>query len=462
MGIVNAIYENSPIPLQSCMLSLYGVYLDRLRYGKTFREALAEVKLLDRLSRPEIERWQSETLRSVIDGALKRSPYYANKYSHLRDSLPQINSHNLGKFFPLLTKECVRSEMELFYARESGVRYSCINTSGSTGSPLAVLTTQKSVSKNYAFFESFLNAHGVSYRDKSATFAGRMIIPPQQSGPPYWRRNFAQNTWLMSSYHLSDETCSEYVRFLGSLRPVFIDSYPSAVTTLARFINRNKIAHEIRPKVIVTSSESLTDVARQEIEQAFQCKVADQYGNAEMAGFIAQCEYGSYHANPFYGLMEVVDPDGNPVPPGTVGNLALTGFVNPSMPLIRYLIGDSVVLSETGCQCGRAFPIVKEIMGRTDDLIVLADGRRIGRMDPLFKGLDGLSEAQIIQRELDEFEVRVVYASESVNRQEIAQKLSSAIRSRLNADVNIVVTQVSNIEKGANGKFKSVVSLVKQ
>lgn len=461
MGFANQVYELSPVFLQEWMLSLYGVHLGRLRYGREFREALAEVRSCERLSMLDIEKRQSELLRTVISHALKYSPHYMKNFDHLEKDVAGINSKNLREFFPLLPKDTVRKDMESFYAREPGVKYSSINTSGSTGSPLVVLTTRKSISRNYAFFENFLNAHGVSYKDRSATFAGRMIIPPLQQKPPYWRRNMAQNTWLMSSYHLSDATCGEYVRFLDGLRPSFIDSYPSAITALARFINKHGVAHAIRPRVIVTSSESLTDDARQEIENAFRCKVADQYGNAEMAGFIAQCEHGSYHANPYYGLMEVVDSAGNPVPPGTVGSLALTGFVNPSMPLIRYLIGDSVVLSQTRCQCGREYPVVKEIMGRTDDLIVLADGRRIGRMDPLFKGLDGLSEAQIIQKELDQFEVRVVYASDSVNRQEVAQKLSSAICARLNADVNIVVTQVSSIEKGANGKFKSVVSLVR-
>lgn len=462
MGFANKVYELSPVFLQECMLSLYGLHLGRLRYGSEFQESLAEIISCERLSGVEIEERQSELLRRVVFHALQHSGYYIKNYRNLLRNVSAIDSKNLREFFPLLSKDVVRNNMESFYAKESGVKYSLINTSGSTGSPLIVLTSRKSISRNYAFFERFLNTHGVSYKDRSATFAGRMIIPPHQQEPPYWRRNMAQNTWLMSSYHLSDVTCGEYVRFLDELRPSFIDSYPSAITTLARFINKHRVSHAIRPKVIVTSSESLTDDARQEIEDAFGCRVADQYGNAEMAGFIAQCEHGSYHANPYYGLMEVVDAEGNPVPPGTVGNLALTGFVNPSMPLIRYLVGDSVVLSESRCQCGREFPVVREIMGRTDDLIILADGRKIGRMDPLFKGLDGLSEAQIIQRQLDQFEVRVVYANDSVNRQEVVQKLSSAIRSRLNADVNVVVTQVSSIEKGANGKFKSVVSLVRQ
>ncbi len=460
MGVANSFYDRVPIGLQNVLLSLYGAYLGWLRYGEDYRRACAEISALETLSQLELEAYQSRQLEVLIRYAIEQAPYYASNYADLKNKIDKINVNNLKDFFPLLKKGVVRDNPEAFYAKQQGTRYTTINTSGSTGSPLSVLTTRASVSRNYAFFERFLNVHGVSHRDKSATFAGRMIIPSTQMAPPYWRHNIAQNTWLLSSYHLSDATCGAYIDFLNELGPLYIDSYPSAVATLARYINKHRIIHKIRPRIIVTSSESLTDEARQEIMQAFSCEVADQYGNAEMAGFIAQCQEGQYHANSLYGVVEVVDKRGAPVPPGTVGDLALTGFVNTSMPLIRYVIGDSAMLSTQHCACGSHFPVVKELLGRTDDLIILPDGRRIGRMDPLFKGIDGIVEAQIIQISVDHIEVHVVYSANCADKQGVGVMLKTAIRGRLNAEINVEIKDVSSIKKGANGKFKSVVSLV--
>lgn len=462
MGVADSVYNHAPVGLQNMLLSLYGVYLGRLRYGADYREAYAEIVAHESCSREALEDYQSRQLQRLVRYAVERAPYYIDSYAHLKNKIDQISVANLKDFFPLLQKDVVRGGIESFYAKQQGLRYTRINTSGSTGSPLSVLTTRAAVSRNYAFFERFLNSHGVSYRDKSATFAGRMIIPPSQVEPPYWRHNAAQNTWLLSSYHLSDETCEAYIDFLSQLRPMFLDSYPSAIATLARYINKHRIVHEIRPKIIVTSSESLTDESRQEIMEAFSCKVADQYGNAEMAGFIAQCPHGQYHANSLYGFVEVVDSTGASLPPGNPGSLVLTGFVNSAMPLIRYVIGDSAMLSEERCECGSNFPVVKELLGRTDDLIILSDGRRIGRMDPLFKGLEGVAEAQIIQTALDHIEVNVVYAAGCTDRASVGLMLTQAIGTRLNANIRIDVREVPFIKKGANGKFKSVISLVER
>lgn len=462
MGITNRIYSHAPIALQNLLLSSYGAYLGWLRYGVDYRKALTRLRSLENLPREKWKVVQDDELQKLITHAIEKCSYYSENFHGLKTQIQAIRTDNLHQHFPLLRKDTVRSQAESFYAREKQKRHTSINTSGSTGSPLSVLTTKTSISTNYAFFENFLNSHGVSHRDKSATFAGRMIIPPNQINPPYWRHNTAQNTWLLSSYHLSEESCGAYIAFLSDLKPTFIDSYPSAIATLARHINKHQISHKIRPRVIVTSSESLSTEARNEIEEAFSCKVADQYGNAEMAGFIAQCPQGSYHANPFYGLIEVVDNEGAPLPYGATGNLALTGFINPSMPLIRYVIGDSAALTEFSCACGSSFPVVSELLGRTDDLIVLADGRKIGRMDPLFKGLHGITEAQIIQKAISSIEAHVVYSPECVNKQEVGVLLAAAIKDRLNADIEIEVLEVPSIPKGANGKFKSVISLVQR
>ena len=86
-----------------------------------------------------------------------------------------------------------------------------------------------------------------------------------------------------------------------------------------------------RPRLIVTTAETLLAFQRETIERAFSCPVTDQYGCTEMALFISQCEHGSYHVHPEYGIVEVLDERDRPVAPGEEGEVVCTGFVNRAM-----------------------------------------------------------------------------------------------------------------------------------
>ncbi len=189
----------------------------------------------------------------------------------------------------------------------------------------------------------------------------------------------------------------------------------------------------------------------------FCCPVRDQYGSAEMAGFFAECEHGRYHVAPEYGIVEVVDADGAPVPIGGMGELCLTGFINPAMLLIRYLIGDAGRLSASSCACGRHAPVVESVEGRIDDVIITPSGRHVGRLDPAFKGMVGIRESQILQTASDQVLVRIV----SDDRSQVnGAGLVSNLTERIGTDVHIRIEFVDSIGKEANGKFRSVKSLL--
>ena len=183
-----------------------------------------------------------------------------------------------------------------------------------------------------------------------------------QVEPPFWRKNWVMRNTLFSSYHISERNLGAYVDELKKIEPVFIDSYPSAIFSIGKFLLDRGIEAGIAPKAIITSSETLLDNQREVIEKAFHSRVFDQYGSAEMVGFINQCEKGSYHINPEYGIVEIIKEDGEPAKDGEPGELVCTGFVNSTMPLIRYKTGDSAIACEDmmplweGISCGEVNP----------------------------------------------------------------------------------------------------------
>src|SRR5262249_46948497 len=150
-----------------------------------------------------------------------------------------------------------------------------------------------------------------------------------------------------------------------------------------------------------------------------------------------------------------------PVEPGEVGRLVCTGLVNDVMPLIRYDVGDlgSVGPLDDVCACGRRLPFFTQLEGRSDDVIVTREGRRIGRLDPVFKSDLMLREARIVQESVDELVVGLVVAKGFSSRH--THELLNRLRDRV-GDMRIRLERVDSIPRAANGKFRAVVSKLSQ
>jgi phenylacetate-CoA ligase len=205
---------------------------------------------------------------------------------------------------------------------------------------------------------------------------------------------------------------------------------------------------------IVTSSETLPAERRRDISVAFGCPVFDWYGQAERVAAVGTCERGRHHLLSDYSHVELL-----PAGDGTF-ELAGTGFNSFAMPLIRYRTGDFVRPAPAGerCVCGRAFPLIESIAGRDDDSVKLPDGRAIGRLDHVFKSVSGILEAQIRQERADAVTVLVVPAPDY--GEAARRALLGNLRERLGADVALAIRRVDAIPRGANGKFRGVVSIV--
>jgi phenylacetate-CoA ligase len=144
------------------------------------------------------------------------------------------------------------------------------------------------------------------------------------------------------------------------------------------------------------------------------------------------------------------------VPDGQPGDLVGTSLLNMDMPLVRYRLGDRGAMagSSTSCRCGVSLPIVAQIEGRADDVVYTRDGRRVGRLDPVFKAHIPVREAQIIQEALDRVRVRYVPASDFTP--DAGESIAARLRDRL-GDVDVVLESVAEIPRTSRGKFRAVV-----
>jgi phenylacetate-CoA ligase len=451
--LAQAVYARAPVWLQNLLITAYGVRLRRLRYGPVGRSTLHQLRAARERSAAELAREQLRTLSDVVHRASLDVPFYR------RRGLARTRFESLEELLdlPVLTKSEVQAAgRDLVSDRYRGRRLREIHTGGTTGKPLAIYCDSATLQRNYAFFTRFKECIGIADGARTATFAGRTLVPAG-GGAPYWRHNRAANTLLFSSYHIGPRTLPTYVEALRRFAPELIDAYPSSLEPIARFITEHGRS-DIRPRAIITSSETLVAEVRSLIEKAFRCPVYDHYGSAEMVALITQCRAGMYHVESKFGVVELLD-EGRPVAPGQRGEIVATGFINPVMPLIRYRLGDHAIRGTGSCACGRPGETIERIEGRIDDVVVTPEGNLVGRLDPIFKSVASLYETQIVQDAIDHLRVEIVASEAFTDAMEA--ELKTELRARVGPRMRIDVVRVAAIPRASSGKLRTVVNLVR-
>jgi phenylacetate-CoA ligase len=199
---------------------------------------------------------------------------------------------------------------------------------------------------------------------------------------------------------------------LALIRPVLLYGYPSVLYLLAK----RAAAHgrrDIRPRTIVTTSEMLFPGQRRVIEEAFAAPVFDQYGCNEVNLVSAECErHDGWHYAMESTLVEILDDDGLPVPTGRSGRIVGTSLDNLAMPFLRYDTGDIGALDKEPCACGRGLVRIRELQGRSRDLIRTPDGRFVHGVafNDLMLEYPDVDRYQAVQT--DERKLRVIVAGE--------------------------------------------------
>lgn len=454
MRINQKLYYAMPVPAQNAMVSAYGYYLKRKRQGPAVAGVRALIGQSTFWTREDVARHQTRALSSILERCASEIPYYRDLWAIEGISPAQVRPGDLQRL-PILPKEVVRRQGERLM-QPGGRPYWIQHTSGSTGTPVVVQVNERTYQMVHALLEAHEVNCGIGPLDLRATFAGRMVQPVDRLVPPFWRYNWAQRQILFSAYHLSPATLPFYVEELRRRQPAELIGYPSAISTVAAYINASGQQKVVRPRVVITNSETLFAWQREAIEEAFGCPVRDYYGSAEALVFAPQCGAGAYHFDPLLGIAEIVDSQGRSVQPGESGRLVCTTLTNDIMPLVRYEIGDTAVRLEGQCRCGSVFDGVREIIGRQDDTIVTPEGRAVGRIDHIFKGVTGIRECQVVQEALDLVRL-VIVADEGFDaRQE--QLLRQNARERLGESVGLELSRVQQIPRTRAGKLRGVIS----
>jgi phenylacetate-CoA ligase len=456
MGLPEKIYAHLPQSGQDIAATVFGMYRHWLRSGPGYRDLLQGYRARDQWTAERFAAYQSGILKPLLGAAAEHVPYYRATWN-----VQEKRSAQAGRLseLPLLSKDPIRS-LPHDFARDDVhpfPRYTFL-TSGSTGTPLATLWTAREARDARALREArSANWANVSFNEGRATFSGRIVVPDPHSNGPFHRYNRVENQVYFSAFHLSRDNARAYVDALWRHHTKWLTGYAVSYYLLARHI----LDRDLRVpalKAVVTTSEKLTPEMRAVMETAYGCRVFEEYGTVESALFASECGHGSLHVSPDAGVVEILRPDGSPCDPGEAGEVVTTGFVRQYQPFIRFRLGDVAAWDPEPCGCGRHMPVLKEVVGRIEDVVIGPDGRQMVRFHGIFAGKEHVVEGQIIQEALDRIRVKVVPAP-AFDQADILD-IEQRIRQRL-GEVDVIVETVERIPRSAAGKFQAVVSHVR-
>jgi len=261
-----------------------------------------------------------------------------------------------------------------------------------------------------------------------------------------------------SAFHLKPDTAQKYVHALRRHKIQWGTGYAVSFYLLARFMLERGIQPTGHLKAIITTSEKLTPEMRAVMEQAYGCKIYEEYSTVENAIFASECEYRRLHVSPDVSVVEILRPDSSPCEPGEAGEVVVTTLSRTYQPLVRFRLGDMAMWDEEPCPCGRQMPVIKEVIGRIEDVVIGPDGRQMVRFHGVFANQPHIQEGQIIQETLDCIRVKVV-AKKGFSNEDI-QNIIHRVQQRLGENIKVVVEPVLEIPRTKAGKFQAVVSML--
>ncbi|NPV08147.1 MAG: phenylacetate--CoA ligase family protein [Anaerolineae bacterium] len=338
-------------------------------------------------------------LTQLIRHARQSSPFYSKLYRSSPEPcidlryLPVVTKPDLMAAFDesVTDRAVTRTGVEAFVSDAERVgepflgRYLVCTSSGTTGVPGIFLHDPHAV----AVYQALVMTRSyVRWFTLSQTWAlarrgvrGAMVLA---AGGHFagigWleraRRLYPRLAGMFRSFSAL-QPIDELVSQLTDFQPTLLLGYPSALAVLADERAAGRLA--IEPMLVASVGESFTEAMRQRIEEGFQSRLRDSYGASEFLYMAFGCDQGWLHLHADWVVLEPVDKQYGPVPPGEPSHtVLLTNLANRVQPIIRYDLGDSVTVKPEPCPCGYPLPAIK-VQGRQADVLSFrgAGGRSV-------------------------------------------------------------------------------------
>ena len=443
MGSVNKIIKKSPNFVKS---AFYKYVPFRYRYGKVYGETLDFLLESQNWSEEKLKHYQLQQLQRLLKHCYTNVPYYRNIFIKNGWNPMDFKSVDDLREFPVLTKRKIIDHNQMLIADDMRDKKAFpITTSGSTGDKLRFYVDDDCLKREAAFNMRAYIQQGAKMYDTPSVWLRRYV--PKESDSPLWYYDYELKRLYMSAYHLNDKTIKSYIDKINSGNYQTICTYPSSAYILACLCQENNLKLNRVEKIHVTS-EKMLNQWYDKVVDVFGIKPCGHYGQMEKVSLMHQTEESKdYKQNFEYGVDEFVD-NGD----GTHGLIA-TGLINHYMPLIRYVTEDTFILDGN---------TVKEINGRSSDILVSANGSRLPGVNFyswIDKKMPEIKMFQIIQK--SDKDIIFSYVQNDLFTNDIESDIIKGLRSRL-GDMNFAIYKVQEIQRDPKTqKIRSIINQTK-
>ena len=437
--------------------------IDRLRfaiplYANKQKKALdyaTEISDLSQKSTENMEAYISQKKRDLLSYAFENVQWYKD----LSKKLPSIESlatdPRLWREIPTVDRDVIGPDESKFISRLHKAN-NWNDTSGSTGRKFR-----------------FLRDHNQTLWAEASTafvrkqilglYAPREIIiwgAPRDKQP---NEKFLSKLKLLVrqrktviAYQMNPEKSLDILKEVSEFKPEILTGYPNILKYLSEYDKDGVLS---RAKAIITAGEWFRPNLRKKLEEHTQKQIFDFYGCREIGSIAYECKaHNGLHILSPLVYVECLRKDQTPCEPGEMGELVVTSLVRRSMPLIRYRIGDMGILSDEKCSCGCPFPLIKEICGRTMDVVTLPDGRTIAGYfwTHFARKMNGINQFRLVQDETGQITLEIV--PEAGAPANLQKTILAEAKKRTGIQDGLSVKLVEGLPVNQSGKSGLVVS----
>jgi len=426
--------------------------IDRLRHWLHRRRHPMRYAQLDQLlrtqalNRDELLAKQQRDLAGIVAFAAAHTPYYEKTLAPFLD----CGTLDLGAL-PILRKDDVIRRLDDLLVRNADrSQVKTGHTGGSTGKPLAFwYDDAKHELMRAGMMRSYMLS-GWRPGQKILNFWGARqdVVPGGVFGAQLGDVIAAEHT--LAAYEYTEAQLVEWARFIQQYRPVLLQGYASVLAEVARVVIDNRLPMPGTLIGVYSTAEVLTDSQRQRMQQAFGCKVFNQYGSREIPNIACECRVGSMHVFTDMVYLESV-------PLENENRLLVTSLTNRLMPMIRYDIGDSGRLLDGECGCGLPFPLMQMDLCRQNDLIRTKSGKTVhpSYFNRLLYGRTQIRQYQWVQHAPDRITLNLV-AAQPLDADALAL-LQTTLHRDVDAGMALDVCYLDAIPRTVSGKHRFVI-----
>lgn len=391
----------------------------------------------------KIKEWQLARLSHLVHTAYDKSPYYHELFNSIGIKPEDIRTFEDLEKIPPLTKDIIRERFDdIKLSDTSGLHFKYCTTGGSTGNPTKYIKDNDSWGFDNAFNIRMWKQVGYHYGDKFLALGSSSLFPVNKKSLLHDWYYRLKGKIPFNAMNLSDERLQACVELIRKEKLHYVYGYASSIFLLAKYVIDKHLGDAVNIKACFPTSEILTDVYRDTIIRAFGCKVVNVYGAHD--GGIVACDSGDGFKVSYNCIVQLLEK-------GVDNGTALLTDVNSlAFPFIRYQLGDVVELGE-GYGDIHNGQILKNIIGRTSDIIEMENGRVLTGpgFTILFSQLNVLCYRMYKSGPM---ELTVEVVKDTAYSKTDDDLLTGTIKKHAGDDCNIVIKYVDSVKQRENGK----------